>query len=108
MFEQNTMSREDMDRARAFGMGLVLGAMAGAAAGLLMAPSSGEETRRNLTKSARRAYSRASEVVGDRWEEADKSYRKLSRTGVKRARKQAERARALAEDFVGRKRFSWR
>ena len=110
MIDQNSMSREDMERARVFGLGLVIGAVAGAAAGLLMAPASGEETRRNLTKGARRVYSRAAESLGDGWEGADRSYRRLKKTGVKRARKQAERARALAEELVGngRKRMSWR
>jgi len=108
MFERDSMTRGDMERARSFGVGLIVGALAGAAAGLLMAPAAGAETREHLRRGARRVYSRASEAVGDRWEDADRQYRKLSRTGMKRARKQAERARELAGDFVGRKRFSWR
>jgi gas vesicle protein len=108
MDDQETMSRGDRDRARVFGLGLVIGAVAGAAAGLLLAPSSGEQTRRMLRKGARRAYKRTAGAVGDAWSDADRNYRKLSRNGIKRARRQAERARSLAEDFVGKKRFSWR
>ena len=107
MNDQNE-DREDMDRARVFGLGLVIGAVAGAAAGLLMAPASGEETRRRLRKGAHRAYSRTADAVGEAWEDADRRYRKVGRNGLKRARRQAERARSLAEDFVGKKRFSWR
>ena len=107
MFEQKSFSRGDMDRARVFGLGLIVGAVAGAAAGLLMAPESGEATRRKLRKGARRAYSRTAGVVGDAWDGTDE-YRKMGRNGLKRARREAERARSLAEDFVGKKRFSWR
>ena len=106
MNDQN--SRDDMDRARVFGLGLVIGAVAGAAAGLLMAPASGTETRRKLRKGARRAYNRTAGAVGDAWEGADKQYRRISKNGLKSARRQAERARALAEDFVGKKRYTWR
>jgi gas vesicle protein len=108
MIDQDSVSREDMDRARVFGLGLIIGAMAGAAAGLLMAPASGTETRKKLRKGARRAYSRTAGVVGDAWDGADTQYRRLSKNGLKRARRQAERARSMAEDFVGKKRFSWR
>ena len=108
MIDQESMSREDRDRARVFGLGLVIGAVAGAAAGLLLAPSSGEETRRRLRKGARHAYSRTAGAVTDAWDDADRRYRKLGRNGLKRARRQAERARSMAEDFVGKKRFSWR
>ena len=108
MIDQDSVSQEDMERARVFGLGLLLGAVAGAAAGLLMAPSSGEETRRKLRKGARRAYNRTAGVVGDACDDADRQYRKLGRGGLKRARRQAARARSMAEDFVGKKRFSWR
>ena len=108
MIDQNSVSREDMDRARTFGLGLIIGAVAGAAAGLLMAPASGTETRKKLRKGARRAYDQTAGTLGDAWEGADRQYHRLSKNGLKRARRQAERARSLAEDFVGKKRFSWR
>lgn len=106
MFDRD--SGEDMDRARIFGLGLIVGAVAGAAAGLLLAPSSGLETRRKLRKGARRAYNQTAGAVGGAWDDADRRYRKLSRNGLKNARRQAERARSMAEDFVGKKRFSWK
>lgn len=110
MNEHDEMSRDDYDRMRVFGLGLVLGAVAGAAAGLLMAPASGEETRRSLRRGARHMYHNASGAIEDTWKNSERRYRKLRKNGVRRARKQAERAREFADDVIGsgKKRFSFR
>lgn len=71
---------------RVFGLGLLLGAALGAGAALLMAPASGEDTRRQLRRGARRLYARGSEAVEDLREDADRMARRLARRGIKRSR----------------------
>ncbi len=51
---------------RTFGAGLLIGALVGAGIALLVAPSSGEETRRMISRRARRL----AEDARDRYEEA--------------------------------------
>ncbi len=53
--------------AGSFGLGLLVGALLGGMAALLLAPGSGRETRRHL----RRRLRQAKEQVGDRLEELD-------------------------------------
>jgi gas vesicle protein len=72
----------------AFGLGLV----AGAAAGLLLAPASGEETRKRVRDASGRALERARksaertrEVVGDKVHEAQE----MLQEGTERARRTA-------------------
>ena len=48
------MSESGEGRGRTFAAGLILGALVGAGLALLMAPQSGAETRRTLTRRARR------------------------------------------------------
>ena len=48
-----------------FSSGLVVGGIIGAAAGLLMAPRAGSETRAGLAKSSEAWRSRAGEVTGE-------------------------------------------
>ena len=85
--------REDrMDREggngglRTFGAGLLIGALVGAGIALLVAPSSGEETRRLISRRARRLAADARE----RYEEARHQLRQA------RARRRGERDDASA------------
>lgn len=88
--------RDDRGRrpdARAFGLGLLLGAAIGAGAALLLAPASGEDTRRQLKRGARRIYARGSEAVADMREDADRMARRFARRGMKRSRELARDVR---------------
>lgn len=97
----------ESEKLQALGVGLMIGAILGAASALLLAPASGEETRRALAKRARRAYNEGQELVEDSWEDAERAARRAARAGMKRARQQASRLRALGEETVenGRKRM---
>lgn len=68
---------------RSLGLGLLLGAAIGAGAALLMAPQSGDATRRQLRKGARRLARRSSDAMADWWEEADRTARRKLRRGRK-------------------------
>ncbi len=57
---------EDRGAARTFAAGLIIGALIGAGVALLIAPQSGEETRRFLRRRARRLAAGAQ----DRYEDA--------------------------------------
>ena len=78
---------------RALGIGLLIGAALGAGAALLMAPSSGQDTRRQLRRGARKLYARSSEAVADLREDTDRMARRLARRGLKRSRDLARDAR---------------
>ena len=65
-------------RARTFAAGLILGALVGAGLALLLAPQSGADTRRGLSRRARRL----AEDARDRYDEA--------RLRVRRARAQRQ------------------
>ncbi len=97
----------EAEKLQILGIGLLVGAVLGAASALLLAPASGEETRRALAKSARRAYSEGQDLVEDSWEDAERAARRAARAGMKRARQQAARLRSLGEETVenGRKRM---
>jgi len=71
---------------RALGIGLLLGAALGAGAALLLAPASGEDTRRQLRRGARRLYARGRDAVADWREDADRSARRLARRGLEQSR----------------------
>ncbi len=73
----------------------------GAASALLLAPASGQETRKALVKRARKAYHEGQELMEDTWEDAERAARRAARAGMKRARQQAARLRALGEETVG-------
>ena len=60
------MARDDGNAAGTIIVAFVLGAVTGAAVALLMAPTSGEETRRILAEKAREGRERANEAVGKR------------------------------------------
>lgn len=78
---------------RALGIGLLIGAALGAGAALLMAPSSGQDTRRQLRRGARKLYSRSTEAVADLREDTDRMARRLARRGLKRSRDLAREVR---------------
>ena len=83
------MDDEAMPRrmdARALSLGLLIGAALGAGAALLMAPASGEDTRRQLRRNAKRLYARGGDALADLWEDTDRSARRLARRGMKRTR----------------------
>ncbi len=71
---------------RALGLGILIGAAIGAGAALLLAPASGEDTRRQLKRGAKRLYSRSSDAVADLRHDTDRMARRLARRGLKRSR----------------------
>ncbi len=108
MFESRRRERHrESERMQMLGVGLLVGAILGAASALLLAPASGTETRKALVKRARKAYHEGQELVEDTWEDAERAARRAARAGMKRARQQAARLRSLSEETVdnGRKRL---
>ena len=85
----------DRGRAGAFGLGLALGALAGAGVALLMAPQSGYETRSRLVDGARDVRGRAA----DSWDDLTESVRDVARRNRKRLRRGVVRGRWAAEDI---------
>ena len=98
---------DETEGVRMLGIGLLVGAVVGATAALLMAPARGSETRRLLKRNARRLAKQSGGVLEDTWSDAEHA----ARVGMKRARKQAAMARAAARDVArdvtdaGRRRF---
>lgn len=108
MFESfRREEHHETERMQTLGIGLLVGAILGAASALLLAPASGQDTRKAIAKRARRAYDDGSELVEDSWEDAERAARKAARSGMKRARRQAARLRDFGEETVenGRKRL---
>lgn len=79
--------------ARVFGLGLLLGAALGAGAALLLAPASGEDTRRQLRRGARKLYARGTDAVSDFRDDADRMARRLAKRGMERGRSVAREVR---------------
>lgn len=79
-------NRDNGARAQGFGVGLLIGALVGAGAALLLAPASGDETRKRLRREARRAYLKGGEVLEDAWDEGERRARNLARRGMARGR----------------------
>ena len=77
-------------------MAFVLGAVAGAAAALLMAPASGEETRRVIKERADEARERANEAARQGREFIDRQRESLS-TALERGKDAYTRARSTEE-----------
>lgn len=71
---------------RSVGIGLLLGAVLGAGVALLFAPASGEDTRRQLRRGARRLYARGSDAVADWRDDAERRARRLARRGLEQSR----------------------
>ncbi len=92
-------------RLGAFVTGLTIGLLIGSGVALLLAPQSGEVTRKLLEKRARSV----GDDVSDRWEDLRDELdllarrgRKRMRRGLKRGRWSATRGRWKAEDLVDR------
>ena len=78
----------------------VLGAIAGAAAALLMAPASGEETRRVLAEKAREGRERASEAARQSRDFVNRQRDTLS-SAIDKGREAYEQARGNAPRPAG-------
>jgi gas vesicle protein len=108
MFESYRRERHhESEKLQILGIGLLVGAVLGAASALLLAPASGEETRKAIAKRARKAYADGSEFLEESWDDAERAARRAARVGMKRARHQAARLRELGEETLenGRKRL---
>ena len=101
MFETFRRDRQhETEKLQILGIGLLVGAVLGAASALLLAPASGEETRRAIAKKARKTYADGSELVEDTWHDAERAARRAARAGLKRARREASRLRDLGEETL--------
>ena len=89
------MARDDGSAAGTVVVAFVLGAIAGAAAALLMAPASGEETRRALADKAREGRERAAEAAKQGREFVNRGRDTLS-SAIDRGREAYEQARTGA------------
>jgi gas vesicle protein len=86
------MARNDGGAAGTVLMAFVLGAIAGAAAALLVAPASGEETRRILAEKAREGRERANEAARQGREFVNRQKDTLT-SAIDRGREAYEQAR---------------
>ena len=86
------MARDDGGAAGTVVVAFVLGAITGAAVALLMAPASGEETRRLLADKAREGRDRASEAARQGREFVNRQKETLS-SAIDRGREAYEQAR---------------
>jgi gas vesicle protein len=86
------MARDDAGAAGTVVIAFVLGAVTGAAVALLMAPSSGEETRRMLSERAREGRERATEAARQAREFAARQKGTIS-SAIERGREAYEQAR---------------
>src|SRR5687768_8638358 len=88
--------RRDWARAGLIGLGFAIGALIGVGAALLYAPQSGEETRAEIRRRARRLRAHAGDVWGDLGDDA----RWAAHRGKKRVRRGIRRSGWAAEDFI--------
>jgi gas vesicle protein len=100
MFNSVTRDRGDRMDGRSLGLGLLIGAAIGAGAALLMAPASGEQTRRQLRRNARRLAAQGGDTLSTLWDDADESARRFARRGMTEGRKAAVRVRERARDVA--------
>ena len=68
-------------RAQGFGLGLLIGALVGAGAALLLAPAAGNDTRKRLRREARRAYLRGTNVLEDAVDHGERTARRVAGKG---------------------------
>jgi len=87
----------DWEHVGILGAGLLVGALIGAGAALLLAPQSGEETRLAIGRKARHARYRAR----DAWDGLAQELAAVARRGRRRARRVITHARWRASDAVG-------
>jgi gas vesicle protein len=90
------MARDDGGAAGTIVVAFVLGAITGAAVALLLAPTSGEETRRILTEKAREGREKASEAARQGREFLNRQRENLS-TAIDRGREAYNQARGGPE-----------
>lgn len=83
------MEYEDERHVFTFIAGLALGALVGAGAALLMAPHSGERTRRKIA----RAAEDLGDSTRDRFEEASEDVRRRAHRAVRAAERRRDRIR---------------
>jgi len=86
----------DWEHVGLLGAGLLVGALVGAGAALLLAPQSGIETRTAIRRKARFARHRATDAVGELADELAAA----ARRGRRRARRVLRRARWRASDVI--------
>jgi hypothetical protein len=86
----------DWEHVGLLGAGLLVGALVGAGAALLLAPQSGLETRTAIRRRARFARDRAS----DAWMQLADELAAAARRGRRRARRAMRRARWRASDAI--------
>jgi hypothetical protein len=86
----------DWEHVGLLGAGLLVGALVGAGAALLLAPQSGLETRTAIRRRARVARHRAT----DAWDELADELAAVTRRGRRRARRALRRARWHASDAI--------
>jgi hypothetical protein len=86
----------DWERIALVGAGLLVGALVGAGAALLLAPQSGQETRKTIRRKARVARHRAT----DAWDDLAGELAALARRKGRRARLAMRRARWRASDAI--------
>jgi len=96
MYELTRRDRKDAEGAKGLAVGLIVGALLGAGAALLWAPTTGDETRKVLRRGARKLSQRSSAAFGDVTEDAERTARRLMRRG----RKYAAQARSVADDLI--------
>src|SRR6185436_2275574 len=89
------MARDDGGAAGTIIVAFVLGAVTGAAVALLMAPQSGEETRRLLAEKARESRDKANEAARQGREFVNRGRETLS-NAIERGREAYEQARGKA------------
>jgi gas vesicle protein len=89
------MARDDGSAAGTVVVAFLLGAVTGAAVALLMAPASGEETRRVLADKAREGRQRATEAARQGREFVNRQKDTIS-TAIDRGREAYEQARTAA------------
>ena len=94
------MARDDGGAAGTVVIAFVLGAVTGAAVALLMAPTSGEETRRVLAQRAREGRDRASEAARQARDFASRQKQTIG-TAIERGREAYEQARTGAGPITG-------
>jgi gas vesicle protein len=89
------MARDDGGAAGTVIIAFVLGALTGAAVALLMAPATGEETRRVLGEKAREGRQRASEAARQGRDFVNRQRENIS-SAIDRGREAYEQARSAA------------
>lgn len=90
----------DWTRVTVFGAGIAIGALIGAGAALLLAPSTGYETRTRIARRARQAGGRAA----DQWEGVSDELRHKAKHGARRVKRAATTSRWAVEDAWERRR----